>query len=207
MCLRFGEPRHYKPRFDESIIEQGKMDAAHSELSDEERVALVAAAEAQALRLRDVSVDIANRQWDFRMSTTTRMTSTSGTVVDVELVTPEEDSKHTLVVSDADLKRYALTLDELVSRAMALMLSKRVKRDTKEEQLTTGTFPARYFAVAMLEQWFGDEVMFQGNPGSQACASIPPFFYIASHRKFLRQMTPKPSANVSLLRETCTKGG
>ena len=95
--------------YNEELIEQGIVDVAPSVLSDADRAAIEAEFEAQSNRLKDVTIVVDNRPISFKISVTERFVSKTGAMLDVELVTAEEDSTHVVVVSDAELERFDAT--------------------------------------------------------------------------------------------------
>ena len=86
----------------------------------------------------------------------------------------------------------------IAARAMAVILDEGLTRDTRSEQLTTGTFPTSYFAVASLEQWFGARAV-QMLGGRHAVSDETPVAPMphARHWNFKRVDTYGPGAETS----------
>lgn len=142
--------------YNEELIKDGLVDVAHTHLSDEERSAMEDAMEQQAGRLHEATVVVENTPVTFQLSVQEYMRSKGGVILKCELVTPDSETTHTIVLANSDLEQYGATEEQLVERCFALLLHFSVNRDTKEKQITTGTFPASYFTISNLEQWYGD---------------------------------------------------
>lgn len=129
-------------------------------LTEEQLAAAREAAAKAAKESRSCSVLIDGQPKHFTVRFLSRTPTNGGHLFDLVLSYDNQESKHRVVVGKEYYEPSGLEPELPVEAALGLVLQKKLPRTRQPgAMLSSSQFPAAYFAVGGVEQWFGDEFL------------------------------------------------
>lgn len=143
----------------ESLIDEGKVDPVPSKLSAED---LMETAQALSSQMRQISVEVKGQQVEAEILYAAEFETNGGWWYDVEVSAQKQKSTHRIIVSRDFAEAMGAEPKDVVDKAFAVLLARKVPRKT-EGMITSDVFPINYFTAVNVAVNFPEfEELFPG---------------------------------------------